>query len=662
MAGRIRAEDIEAVRERTDLVQVVQGYLQLRKAGRDSLIGLCPFHPEKTPSFSVSPSKQLYYCFGCGEGGNVFRFLEKVENLSFVEAVERLAAQAGVTLRYEGDAASARRAQGRRQALHRAVGEAASLYHRLLLEGREGADARAYLERRGISRESVERFGIGYAPAYPDFLLKRLSRTVSVDVLLEAGLATRDREGAVRDRFRARVMFPVHDLAGNPVGFGGRLLEGAPAPAGAAKYVNSAESPIYRKGSILYNLNRAKAEVTRSGRAFLVEGYTDVVALDQAGVRSAVATCGTALGEEHVRLLSRFAERVVLAFDSDEAGARAAERAFAFHQRYPVDLRVLVLPEGQDPADFVGAHGGEAFLELAERAVPLVEYMIDRALRGRSLGDPEGRARAVRAALPLVAALEEPVRREEYARLLAARVGEPERSVILQLERLLAGSEGASERAAGPRTPPEEEVEREVLKLLVQAPDLCAGWLAELDEDRFAKPTHRKVFELLRTEVERTGALPGPAALVARAREGGEQLARLLAALSVEPLRSDGDPTPGFARRLFLRLEEFALKRRADQLRRELERVNPLKAPADHEAMFEELVRLERSRRQVRAAAEAAGTAPAASPVEAAGTGPAPAPVEASGTPGARPRGAEATAARSGPERVSRPSVWDTDS
>lgn len=644
MAGRIRPEDIEAVRERTDLVQVVQGYLQLRKAGRDSLVGLCPFHAEKTPSFSVSPSKQLYYCFGCGEGGNVFRFLEKVENLTFVEAVERLAAQAGVTLRYEGDAASARRTQGRRGVLHRAVAEAAQLYHRLLLEGREGAEARAYLEGRGITRESWERFGIGYAPGYPDFLLRRLSRSFSVDVLLEAGLVTRDAAGAVRDRFRGRVVFPIHDLAGNAVGFGGRLLDGPRAPAGAAKYVNSAESPIYHKGSILYNLNRAKAEITRSGRAFLVEGYTDVVALDQAGVPSAVATCGTALGEEHVRLLSRFAEVVVLAFDSDEAGARAAERAFPFHQRYPVELRVLVLPEGQDPADFVGARGGEAFLELAEGAVPLVAYMLDRALRGRSLDGVEERARAVRAALPIVAALEEPVRREEYARLLAAKVGEPERSVMLQLERALGGKAepGGPERTSA-RTSPEEEVEREVLKLLLQAPELGAGWLGKLEPDRFAKPSHRRAFELLRAEAERTGTLPGPSAVVARAQEGaGEPLARLLTALSVEPLRSDGDPTPEFARRLFLRLEEFALKRQADRIRKELERVNPLRAPADHEAMFEELVRLERARRELRSAAEAAGIVAAGRP----------------GSGGAPGRAGD----DGGEERVTGRSVWDTGS
>src|SRR5207302_8996826 len=304
MAGRIRAEDIETVRQRSDMVQVVSDYLQLKKAGRDSLVGLCPFHPEKTPSFSVSPTKQVYYCFGCGEGGDVFRFLRKVENLEFAEVVERLARTAGVTLRYEGDSEASRRAAGRRNAIHKAIDEAAKLYHRMLAEGREGAEARTYVASRGITEQSIERFGIGYAPGYPDFLLKRLSNAFSPDLLLEAGLVTKDVGGTFRDRFRGRVVFPIRDLSGNAVGFGGRLLEGPHAPQNAPKYLNSPETPVYRKGTLLYNLERAKAEITASGRGFVVEGYTDVIGLDQAGVRSAVATCGTALGEEHIRLLS----------------------------------------------------------------------------------------------------------------------------------------------------------------------------------------------------------------------------------------------------------------------------------------------------------------------------------------------------------------------
>src|SRR5439155_2964039 len=329
VAGRIRQDDIEAVRERTDIVKVVSQYLPLRKDGHDSLVGLCPFHTEKTPSFSVSPTKQVYYCFGCQAGGDAVRFLRDVENLTFTEVVERLAREAGITLRYEAESPGERRAQSRRQTLHRANQEAADLYHRTLLEAREAADARAYLAGRGFDRDAVDQFQIGYAPGRPDFLLRRLSSRFGSDVLVEAGLALKDGSGAVRDRFLGRITFPVHDLSGQAVGVGARLLP-SPSAAGSApagpgappqpKYLNSPETPVYRKGKVLYNLNRAKAAVTRSGQAVVVEGYTDVIALVRAGVETAVATCGTALGEEHFQLLSRFAQRVVLAFDSDEAG------------------------------------------------------------------------------------------------------------------------------------------------------------------------------------------------------------------------------------------------------------------------------------------------------------------------------------------------------
>ena len=613
MAGRIREEDKEAVREKADIVKVVSGYLQLKKAGRDSLVGICPFHTEKTPSLSVSPARQLFYCFGCGEGGDVFTFVQKVENLAFSEAVERLAQDTGITLRYEGQTSAGRRADNRKHVVHRAIAEAALLYNRMLVGGREGAEARDYIASRGISPDTVERFGVGYAPGYPDFLLKRMTKTYSPELLVQAGLVSQDPGGAMRDRFRGRVMFPIHDLSGNAIGFGGRLLGGPGTPPSAAKYVNSPDSPIYHKSSLLYNLNRAKIEITRSGRAFLVEGYTDVIALDQAGIPTAVATCGTALGEDHARLLARFTEKIVLAFDSDEAGARAAERAFAFHQAHQVDISVLILPEGQDPADFVLAAGpaaGSAFEELTERAVPLIEYMMKRSLKDRDLTDPEERARAVRAGLAFVTPLEDPVRRDEYARILAGVVGEPENAVLLQLDRMLRDvPEGP---VAGPgrkaRTSPEEEVEAEALKLLVQYPGLCSERFAGLSSDSFTKPTYRKAFELIAETWGNAGA-PAGSALVSLAHErvGGEVLGRLLAALAVDPPKVGVEPDREYAERIFLRLEEFSFKRRADAVRRELERINPLKSPGDHEALFEQLVELEGARRRARTSAEQGG-------------------------------------------------------
>ncbi|MBA3728357.1 MAG: DNA primase [Actinobacteria bacterium] len=606
MAGLIRQEDVEAVRERSDLVKVVSGHLQLKKTGRDSLSGLCPFHPEKTPSFSVSPSKQVYYCFGCGEGGNVFRFLERTEGLSFAEAVEKLAREVGLTLRYEGQTQGDRRAQGRRQVLFRALADAARMYTRVLLEGREGADARSYLDARGFSPASVERFGVGYAPGYPDYLLKRMSKAYSVDLLVAAGLAARDGSGNLRDRFRGRVMFPVHDLAGNAVGFGGRLLEGPQAPTNVAKYVNSPDGEVYHKGTLLYNLNRAKADITRSGRAWLVEGYTDVMALHQSGVPEAVATCGTALGEDHVRLLSRFTQKLVLAFDSDEAGARAAERAYQFHERYPVEVSVLVLPDGQDPADFALSHGegaAEALLELEGRATPLVVYMIERVMRGRNLTDVEEQSRAARAGVSIISALEDPVRRERYARVLADKVGVNVAAVLLELERAAASHDGSRASPAGPiRMPPGQRVEREVLKLLVQAPEACAGLTGRLDPEQFSRAEHRKAFELIR---EDGSPATGAGSLVAMAQDRSDQLGRLFAALAVEPLETVGEATPDYVQRTFLRFEEFAVKRQVDEVRKRLEKMNPLRSTLQYDDLYEEFVKLEGARRRIRAAQDA---------------------------------------------------------
>ena len=362
MAGRIRDDDIQAVKERTDLVQLASQYLSLKKAGADRMVGLCPFHQEKTPSFGISPSKQLYYCHGCGAGGDAIRFIRELEHLSYVEAVERLAQQSGVHLRYEGDSPEARQAAARRQALFRANEQAAELYARMLAEGKEADDARAYVAERGIAPESVAAFGVGYAPGYPDFLLRRLSeaRDLSPEILLEAGLATRGDDGTVRDRFRGRLIFPIHDLQGHGIGFGARILPSDPRAGEQAKYLNTAETPIYKKHEVLYNLHRARQAIARSGEVFVVEGYTDVIGFSQAGIENTVATCGTALGEGHFRQLSRFAQRAVMAFDSDEAGARAAERAAEFQERFPsVQTVVMIMPDGLDPAEFIEKHGAD---------------------------------------------------------------------------------------------------------------------------------------------------------------------------------------------------------------------------------------------------------------------------------------------------------------
>jgi DNA primase len=598
--ARIRHDDVDAVRERTDLVQLVSQYVTLKKAGADRYQGLCPFHTEKTPSFGVSPSKQVFHCFGCGVGGNAFHFVERIENVDFAEAVERLAKQAGVTLRYEGVSPGERRAMSRKQLLYRANARAGELFHRMLLEGREGADARAYLQGRGITRESVEEFGIGYAPGYPDFLLRRMARDFSPEILVEAGLALKDQRGTVRDRFRGRVVFPIHDLSGQAVGFGGRLLESSRRGNGPAlaKYVNSPETPVYRKGELLYNLHRAKGELSRSGTAYVAEGYTDVIAMHQAGVPTAVATCGTALGEGHFNLLRRFADRAVLAFDSDEAGAQAAMRAYPFHEKYPVEAMVLVLPEGLDPADFVKERGAEAFREAAAGAVPLVEYMVDRAVRDLDPSQPEDQARGVRGCLPLLAGLENEVRRREYAGLVADRMRVSPEAVLFELERYVRsgdGGEGPAQPAPEGREQrsPAREVEKEALKLLAQYPDTCRGFVDELGEDRFTTERFRKAFVLLRDGSDT------PSSLAGRAAETG--LEQLVAELSLEPLK--GEPNTHYAEQVFSRLEELSLGRRIATMKKRLERLNPTVDPQSYDSLFEELISLEGQRRRVRARA-----------------------------------------------------------
>ena len=585
--ARIRHDDIEAVKERTDIVALVSQYLTLKRTGHDSMSGLCPFHQEKTASFSVSPAKGVFYCFGCGKGGDAITFLRELEHLSYVEAIERLAQQAGVTLRYEGDSAADRRAAARRNALFSANEEAARLYHRMLLDGREAQDARAYVAERGVSSTSIETFAIGYAPGYPDFLLRRLAKDLGPDVLLEAGLATKGDDGVVRDRFRGRLIFPVQDLQGRYLGFGARILPGDARAAEMAKYLNTAETAIYRKGELLYNLNRARQSVARTGEVFVVEGYTDVIGLAQVGVDNAVATCGTALGEKHFELLSRFATRAVLAFDSDEAGARAAERAFAFHERYPVHASVMIMPDGLDPAEFVAKHGPEAVLDAARAARPLVEYMLRRTVERHELSNVEGQSTAVAEALPIVQRLEDPVRRSEYGHLLADLTGVAEDSVRTALQRRLGGHPEQVAKTMRKATV-RDRVEREMLRLIAKDADAYEAFAPQLTDEHVRTPSGRSLLAALRSA-------GGDVAAIA----GGDdpKLAAAASALAVEIL--EGDPTPEYSAHVFARLQEFVLKGRSDELRIRLQKLNP-QVDSGYDELFHELVAVDGELRRIR--------------------------------------------------------------
>ena len=589
MAGRIKQEDIEAVKERTDIVKLVSQHLTLKKSGHDSLSGLCPFHQEKTASFSVSPSKQVFYCFGCGKGGDAITFLRELEHLSYVEAVERLAQQAGVQLRYEGDSPAERRQAARRAALIKANELASELFSKMLVEGREAAEARAYLTERGVSADSISAFGIGYAPNYPDFLLRRLSsaRDLSPEVLLEAGLASRGEDGTVRDRFRGRITFPIHDLQGRCIAFGARVLPTDSRTGEQAKYLNSAETPIYRKNEILYNLHRARSAVSRSGEVFVVEGYTDVIGLWQAGLQNTVATCGTALGEAHFRLFSRFADRAVLSFDSDEAGARAAERAFKFVEQFPVQAVVMIMPEGLDPADFVAKHGTDAVRQAAASARPLVEYMVRRIVERHDLGSVEGRSAAVAEVLPILEGLTDPVRRGEYGHLLADLAGVSEPPVMRSLEARLAGKPHEVAQTIK-RSSAQDRVEREMLKLLVSAGPEFGQVATRLTEEHFRPGINRNMFMALRDAGFNVTSLVGA---------DDQKLATAISALAVEPL--DGDATAEYAESVWCRLQEFLLKGRSAALRLRLQKLNPT-TDEGYDELFRQLVEVDGELRRLR--------------------------------------------------------------
>jgi DNA primase len=587
VAGRIRQEDIEAVRERTDIVKLVAQYLTLKKSGHDSMSGLCPFHQEKTASFSVSPGKQVFYCFGCGKGGDAIGFLRELEHLSFAEAVERLAQQAGVTLRYEGDSPAERRAAARRAALLKANEEAARLFMAMLADGKEAAEARAYVAGRGIRPESVERFGIGYAPTYPDYLLRRMTREFSPEILLEAGLATRGDDGTVRDRFRGRITFPIHDLQGHGIGFGARILPTDPRAGEQAKYLNTAETPIYKKNEVLFNLHGARGSISRSGEVYVVEGYTDVIGLVQAGIENAVATCGTALGEGHFRLLSRFAQRAVLAFDSDEAGARAAERAFAFQEQFPVQAVVMIMPQGLDPADFVAKHGADAVRVAAAGSRPLVEYMVRRTVARHDLSTVEGQSSAVADALPILEGLSDPVRRSEYGHMLADLAGVSETSVMQALERRLGGRPQEVAKTMK-RASAQDKVEREMLKLLARDTETYRTYVVLLEPDHFRNPTHKRAFLAIRDADGGIGVLAGG---------DDPKIAAMASSLAVEPL--DGGQDEEYARSVWTRLQEFLLKSRSDALRMRLQKLNPTTDP-EYDDLFRELVAIDGDLRRLR--------------------------------------------------------------
>ncbi|MEM8926316.1 MAG: DNA primase [Actinomycetota bacterium] len=404
-------EDVVRVRESIDVVGVVSEYTQLKRVGL-RWQGLCPFHAEKTPSFSVNIEDGLYYCFGCGVGGDMITFIQEKEQLDFVGAVEWLARKADISIRYTTTGQGEERK--RKAILQDAIARAADWYHQRLLTSADAGPARSYLRARGYDGETVRQYQLGWAPDGWDLLARSLR--LSNNDLTDSGLGFVNRVGKQQDAFRARILFPIFDPQGNPVGFGGRNMPGADGP----KYKNSAESDVYAKSRVLYGLHRAKTSVVEADEVIVCEGYTDVIGFAQAGVPRAVATCGTALTEEHVKLLRRFARRVVLSFDADAAGQNAAARFYEWENTHDLDVAVVALPGGVDPADLARSDP-DALQQAVADARPFLEFRVDRAIDAVDRSTNEGRAKAAERALAMVAEHPDPLVRDQYVMTVASR-------------------------------------------------------------------------------------------------------------------------------------------------------------------------------------------------------------------------------------------------
>jgi DNA primase len=587
VAGRIVDADVEEVRNRADLIEIASQYMQLKRAGGGRFKALCPFHAEKTPSFTLDAAKGLFHCFGCGKGGNVYNLVMELENLSFVETVEKLAQKAGITLRYENLSPTEREASGKRQRMVAAHAEAVSFYHAHLMS-KEGEVARAYLKERDFTKATAIAFSIGLAPKGRDVLLKHLrGKGFGDKLLIEAGLARSTSEGVV-DAFRNRLMFPIFDVAGDPVAFGGRILEGT-----GPKYINTAESPIWHKGKVLYALHRAKAAIVRDGRAIVVEGYTDVIALHQAGIQTAVASCGTALGLEHFKVLRRFTDRAVLAYDADQAGqaaaARAFEEAFTFSQEAQIDTRVIELPAGSDPADHVRETGAEGFEKLIAEAIPVIEYRLVRELERFDVTDTVQQDRALKATLPILRQARDEVIRREYARWLAGRLRLPNDLIMPAATAEVPVADVS--KASLKRISTQGKVEREALKLALQYPSLVKPHADLVSEEDFSVRAHQVLWREVRH---------GDADVSSLAQTLSDANARkAVSTLALEEIA--GEVTERLAEEILYRLKEFSLSRQIDEVKARLQKVNPVDKPDEYQSLMQEWLALEGKRREVSA-------------------------------------------------------------
>ena len=602
--GRIKEEDVTYIRERSPIDEVVADYVQLKSAGGGQKKGLCPFHDEKSPSFHVTPSKGFFHCFGCQTSGDVISFVMKMDHLSFTETIERLADRLGYQLRYEeGNFTPA--PAGNRSRLIAANALAAKFYQDQLNTSPNAAHARELMTKRGFDKSACETFGVGYAPDEWDGLTKYLrAEGYTIDELETAGLSKMGQRGPI-DKFRNRLTWPIRDISGDVVGFGARKLASDEEDQGP-KYLNTSETPIYKKSQVLYGLDMAKKEIAKKRQVVIVEGYTDVMAAQLAGITTAVATCGTAFGADHIRIIRRllmdddaFRGEVIFTFDGDAAGQKAALRAFSEDQKFVTQTFVAVEPDGLDPCDLRQQKGDLALRDLIAKRVPLFEFAIRTEIKLHKLDSAEGRVNALNATAPLVAQIRDKSLRPEYSRLLAGWLGIEVELVTAAVNQGLKKQpqtnnsttvEEPTESVQWRPNPQEPRLilEREVLKARLQMPALIANW-AEIESNAFTHPAYNQLSALIGAQPEQSS--------IEISHIADENMQSLFTELNVEPIRSDGEVTGHYVESIVARLREVAISRAIAELKSSLQRLNPVENEQEYNAAFAGLVALETTRR-----------------------------------------------------------------
>ncbi|MFN6554280.1 DNA primase [Mycolicibacterium septicum] len=621
MAGRISDRDIAAIREKVRIEDVVGDYVQLRRAGADSMKGLCPFHDEKSPSFHVRPNHGHFHCFGCGEGGDVYAFIQKIEHVTFVEAVELLADKVGYTVTYTGaSTTNVQRDRGSRSRLL-AANAAAQEFYAEALASDEAAEARKYLTERNFDAAAAAQFGCGFAPSGWDKLTKHLQRLGFEFKELEAAGLSREGKRGPMDRFHRRLLWPIRVSSGETIGFGARRL--FDDDQNQAKYVNTPETVLYKKSQVLFGLDRAKRDIAKGHQAVVVEGYTDVMAMHMAGVTTAVASCGTAFGEQHLSMLRRlmmddnfFRGELIYVFDGDAAGQAAAVKAFEGEQNLSGQSFVAVAPDGMDPCDLRLRSGDGAVRDLVARRTPLFEFVIRSALAEHDLDSAEGRVAALRRCVPIAARIKDQTLRDEYARQLAGWVGwDNVAQVIGRVREEASGGRKDSRRqparqqarpAAAPvsrpnPTDPTLWPQREALKAALQYPAIAGPVFDSLTVESFTHPGYAAV----RSAIEAAGGMAAGksgAQWIEAVREQttSPAAASLVNELGVEAINvEDDEHLPRYISSVLARLQEVWVGRQIAEVKSKLQRMSPVEQGDEYHALFGDLVAMESYRRSL---------------------------------------------------------------